>query len=432
MAAVLNVRWKMTLPNLSPQGVAEVKTGDFLEPEVNQNSARDDKTFLKNSTDLKSSHVQKNPIERLRLLLKDRFEQVNTLILEELQSEISLIPELAKHLIASGGKRMRPLLTLIAARFTDPMSCKSRENDQSALKADPSLTCKDGDIALAAAVEFIHTATLLHDDVVDESNLRRGAPSANALWGNSASVLVGDFLFSRSFQLMVRTGHLNVLEVLSSAAAKITEGEVMQLIDTGNLEISFERYESIIERKTAALFEAACYSGAMLGTTDTNLLKSFRDFGRYFGMTFQILDDVLDYKADIEDFGKNMGDDLKERKVTLPVIFAYQGANESEKLFWQTLFKLQTEEDENGDSQSSLNGHSSLHNKAPLEADLKQAFILIERCQGFDKSLARAQYYADKAMLALKSLESFAYTPQQNSILEALRDLTQYSLKRAF
>lgn len=253
---------------------------------------------------------------------------VNETLLQEMHSEIDLIPQLAQHLIASGGKRIRPLLTLAAAKLC---GYKGKKH-----------------IELAACVEFIHTATLLHDDVVDESNMRRGKASANTLWGNQASVLVGDFLFSRAFQLMVRVGHLDILGVLAKASATIAEGEVMQLMDNNNLNIVEQRYFDIIQAKTAALFEAACLVGGMIAQPHLSLStaplskaplpQALGAYGTAFGICFQIIDDVLDYAADEQELGKSIGDDFREGKITLPVIYAYHKGTAPEKQFWERVF----------------------------------------------------------------------------------------------
>ena len=241
--------------------------------------------------------------------------RVNALILERMQNEVALIPQLAGHIVASGGKRLRPMLTLASARL-----------------------CGYGGrrhVELAACVEFIHTATLLHDDVVDESLLRRGAETANAVWGNQASVLVGDFLFSRSFQLMVDAGSLEVLGILANASATIAEGEVRQLATVNRPETGAADYLKVIKGKTAALFAAACRIGAVIADRPHEEAEALEAYGMNLGMAFQLVDDVLDYSARQADLGKTVGDDFAEGKVTLPVILAYSRGNEEERTFWR-------------------------------------------------------------------------------------------------
>ncbi len=255
-----------------------------------------------------------NALEVLTASLVADMRGVNTMILKYMASEVPLVGQVAQYLIAAGGKRLRPLLTLASARL-----CGSTDNK-----------CH----SLAAAVEFIHSASLLHDDVVDESHQRRGQPSANDTFGNQASVLVGDFLFARAFEFMVSTGHLEILQVLAHASTKITEGEVLQLSLAGNIDTREEDYLSVVEAKTAALFSAATETGALLG--DVKYRQAMREFGYYFGMAFQLIDDVLDYSADQTTLNKNLGDDFREGKLTLPVILALRAADGAELEFWQS------------------------------------------------------------------------------------------------
>ena len=254
------------------------------------------------------------PLAALQALVGADMARVNALILERMQNEVALIPQLAGHIVASGGKRLRPMLTLASARL-----------------------CGYGGrrhIELAACVEFIHTATLLHDDVVDESLLRRGTETANAVWGNQASVLVGDFLFSRSFQLMVDVGSLEVLGILANASATIAEGEVRQLATVSRPETGIADYLKVIEGKTAALFAAACRIGAVIADRPREEAEALDAYGMNLGMAFQLVDDVLDYSASQADLGKTVGDDFAEGKVTLPVILAFDRGNEEERAFW--------------------------------------------------------------------------------------------------
>lgn len=256
-----------------------------------------------------------SPLDALARRLDVQMRAVNALILDRMRSEVPLIPELAGYLIAAGGKRIRPLLTLAAARLCD---CES-----------------NAPYGLAAAVEFIHSATLLHDDVVDSSAERRGRPSANRVFGNTASVLVGDFLFSRAFQLMVESGSLEALRILSNASAVIAEGEVMQLASLNDVGTGWERYLAIIDAKTAALFAAACEIGPVAAGSDEVVQAALRDYGANLGIAFQIADDVLDYMSVSGDMGKNPGDDFSEGKMTAPAILAFEQGDESELFFWK-------------------------------------------------------------------------------------------------
>lgn len=258
--------------------------------------------------------------EQLSTLFRAELNHVEHLISEKAGSEIAMIPELAEYLISAGGKRLRPLLTLAA----------------SALCAD----IPKGHIQLAAAVEFIHSATLLHDDVVDESDTRRGKITANHVWGNAASVLVGDFLFARAFELMVEAGSLSILDILARASAVIAEGEVLQLAHLHDLDMGESVYYRIIGAKTATLFAAATQVGAMsAGATDIQANK-LAEFGREMGYAFQLSDDMLDYFGDSEKLGKSVGDDFSEGKITMPVILAMQQSDESERQFWRQLFSM--------------------------------------------------------------------------------------------
>ncbi|MEM7617852.1 MAG: polyprenyl synthetase family protein, partial [Pseudomonadota bacterium] len=266
-------------------------------------------------TALPQNTTEQNALVDLQTRFETDMKEVNAHILNNMQSDVPLIPQLANYLIASGGKRVRPLLTLSAtALFKGDMKRAHR---------------------LAAAVEFIHTATLLHDDVVDDSEKRRGQESANVLFGNEASVLVGDFLFSRAFQLMTADGSLEVLKILSDASAIIAEGEVKQLSVQSNLDTTLEDYFKVIEGKTAALFAAACEVGPVIARRSTEEIKALRDYGHHLGMVFQITDDLLDYSPERSRLGKAIGDDFREGKMTAPIIFAIESANDEEKEFWQ-------------------------------------------------------------------------------------------------
>jgi octaprenyl-diphosphate synthase len=264
-------------------------------------------------------------LEALYNYVKDDLNLVNNVILQEMASQIPLIPNLAGHLIHAGGKRLRPILTIACAQLAGYQGPRH--------------------IPLAACVEFIHTATLLHDDVIDESNLRRGIASANALWGNKASVLVGDFLFSRAFELMVADGSFEVLKILSKASSTIVEGEVLQLITANDITTTETDYLNVIEAKTAQLFAAACHIGGVMAKCTNQQKEALAAFGRNLGIAFQLIDDVLDYYGEESQLGKTPGDDFREGKVTLPVILAFTQADAEEKKFWdRTLGKLEQED----------------------------------------------------------------------------------------
>jgi octaprenyl-diphosphate synthase len=284
---------------------------------------------------------------------------VNAVILERMQSEIPLIPALAGHLISGGGKRMRPMLTLAGAELVGYQGARHHK--------------------LAAAVEFIHTATLLHDDVVDGSELRRGKAAANIIFGNPATVLVGDFLFSRAFELMVEDGSLKVLKILSHASAVIAEGEVDQLTAQRQIETSEERYLGIIGAKTAALFAAASRISAVVAERDDAEERALDDFGRNLGIAFQLVDDAIDYDSDAAAMGKDSGDDFREGKMTLPVILAYARGNDEERGFWR----------------AAIAGHRN------RDEDFAHAIGLIRKHDALDATRERARHFASRAIDAL-------------------------------
>lgn len=317
--------------------------------------------------------------------VQDDLQLVNAVIMEEMHSSVALIPRLAGHLITAGGKRIRPLITLLAARLFDPVR-------------DPARVCQ-----LAACVEFIHAATLLHDDVVDDSHLRRGQATANTIWGNKSSVLVGDFLFSRAFQLMVRDGSLAVLELLSRTAARISEGEVLQQMTIGNPALSREEYFEIATAKTAPLFEAAAHVAGIVAERSETELQALAVFGRNLGITFQLIDDVLDYTVDDQNMGKNLGDDFREGKITLPVIVAYQAGSEIEQAFWRRTL---------GDHQQR-------------EHDLHQALIYLNKHQAFEQTRLQAQ---QKARDAQQSLQIFSDSAARDHLLQ----MTNFALNRLY
>jgi octaprenyl-diphosphate synthase len=284
---------------------------------------------------------------------------VNAVILERMQSKVALIPELAGHLIAGGGKRMRPMLTLASAALLDYTGTRHHK--------------------LAAAVEFIHTATLLHDDVVDGSGMRRGKRTANLIWGNPASVLVGDFLFSRAFELMVEDGSLKVLNILSHASAVIAEGEVDQLTAQRQVETSEEHYLHIINAKTAALFAAACRISPVVAEAGEEAEEALECFGRNLGIAFQLIDDAIDYSSDEETMGKGRGDDFRDGKVTLPVILAYARGSKDDRAFWKSAMQ--------GDRTS--------------DDDLAHATRLMQSTGALADTMERARLYGRRAIDAL-------------------------------
>lgn len=303
-------------------------------------------------------------VDTLTGLVRDDFIAVNDVIMQQMQSDVQMIPDLAGYLIASGGKRIRPLLTLASGQL-----CGLNQQDAQ----------KQRLVGLAACVEFIHTATLLHDDVVDESELRRGKETANAVWSNQASVLVGDFLFSRAFQLMVEDGSLRVLKILSDASAIIAEGEVHQLMTTNDLETSVDAYLQVIEAKTAALFAAACEVGAVVADAGAQKETALRDFGTYLGVAFQLVDDLLDYSADQQKLGKTIGDDFREGKMTLPIIVAIRSSTAEEQTFWTRTV---------GETDQA-------------DGDFATALGLVNKYQGLEATRLEAVNYAQKAAACL-------------------------------
>jgi octaprenyl-diphosphate synthase len=294
-----------------------------------------------NTATMKSADKTAHPLDQLSTLLGDDMQHVNAMIIKNMHSDVQLIPQLAAYLIAAGGKRIRPLLTLASTRLYGDTGPRP--------------------YGLSASVEFIHTATLLHDDVVDESVERRGKSSANIVFGNQASVLVGDFLFSRAFQLMVDDGSLDVLRILSTASAVIAEGEVLQLAAANDTSTSLDQYKNIIAAKTAALFSAACEIGPIIAGAGTDAQKAMRDYGHNLGMAFQIADDVLDYTADEGKLGKTVGDDFREGKLTAPVLIALEKANDEERAFWtRTMGELNQQDGDLATAKAILNRHGAI------------------------------------------------------------------------
>lgn len=335
-------------------------------------------TVVKETTQNASTMVA--PTDSLAQFLTEPMRRVNAIILDRMTSDVPMIPELAGYLIAAGGKRIRPLLTL---------ACADMCGDET-----------DNPKKLAAAVEFIHTATLLHDDVVDGSDQRRGKPAANAIFGNQASVLVGDFLFARAFELMVESDSLSALNILAKASSVITEGEILQMSLIGNMDTTQDQYFKIIEAKTAALFSASCEVAPVLTKRSDADIKVFRDYGHGLGMAFQIVDDIMDYTSTETQMGKSAGDDFMEGKMTLPVILGMQSASDDEKAFMQEALKN--------------------HNRD----DLEKFTSLLNKYDAFDHSLTIAKHYADTACEAIGKIET------ASKVREDLLALPQYLLKR--
>lgn len=322
------------------------------------------------------SSPEKSPsIAALDALTSEDLKEVNALILRAMESPVALIPQLASHIIAAGGKRLRPMLTLAAARLCGYQGTRH--------------------IGLAACVEFIHTATLLHDDVVDESELRRGAESANAIWGNKASVLVGDFLFSRSFELMVADGSLPVLTVLSEASSVIAEGEVLQLTTNNNVETSETAYQDVIRAKTAKLFSAACRIGALVAERPQVEEEALETYGMNLGITFQLIDDVLDYSASQAELGKTVGDDFREGKITLPVILAFRRGSDAERSFWRHTMEEGLQKD----------------------GDLERATQLMDKHGAISDSVERARHYGS---IARDAMGIFEDCPEKEALTAAI------------
>lgn len=327
------------------------------------------------------AHIRPS-LNSLQRCVADDLLKVNQVILHKVQNDVSLIADVATHIVNSGGKRLRPTLTIASAKLCGYTG--------------------DRHIRLAACVEFIHTATLLHDDVVDESKLRRGLATANDIWGNKSSVLVGDFLFSRSFQLMVEDGSLEVLKILSDASATISEGEVKQMMTTNAPQTSEADYLDVIKGKTAALFAAASELGAVVSDT-FDQQENLRQFGMNLGIAFQLVDDALDYAANQQELGKTVGDDFREGKITLPVILAYQLGNANDRSFFErTLSEL---------DQS--------------EGDLATAMHIINRLNTIELTFERARAFAEKAREGLRAFPN-------STIKSALEEMVDFCVDRAY
>ena len=343
------------------------------------------------------SPTSENVLKALADYLAEDMLACNREIIARMQSDVPLIPQLAAHLVAAGGKRLRPLLVLAAARLAG-----YREQGEGMRH-----------IGVAACVEFIHTATLLHDDVVDNSQLRRGLASANAVFGNKASVLVGDFLFARAFQILTAGGSLPVMAILSAASATLAEGEVMQMTTQNDLTTTVDRYLQVIYGKTAALFAAACETGAVVAGTDEQTREALRQYGANLGMAFQLVDDALDYSADQAVLGKTVGDDFYEGKVTLPVLAAYHAGNKEDQEFWR-----RTIEDSDDGQQ---------------DGDLEHALELIARTNAINVTMDKARNYAQAASDALDRMSKagLAANADMEPLRQLLKDVAIYTVDRA-
>jgi octaprenyl-diphosphate synthase len=314
-------------------------------------------------------------IEQLVALTASDMQRVNAMILSRTGSQVTMIPEVANHLISSGGKRLRPMLTLAAAQLSGYDG--------------------DGHVKLAAGVEFMHTATLLHDDVVDESDMRRGKVAARIKWGNEASVLVGDFLLGQAFRMMVEVGSLRALEILSSAASLIAEGEVMQLAAAKNTETNEDEYLAIIRGKTAELFGAACEVGPVIANRPKAEAAACRSYGMNLGIAFQLVDDALDYGGASAQLGKNTGDDFREGKITLPVVLSFRRGTDEDRAFWKRTL-------EQGDIR---------------EGDIEQASAIMKRCRALEDTVERARHYG---AMARDALAIFPQGEMKSALLETV------------
>ncbi len=320
-------------------------------------------------------------LEDLNTLTESDMQRVNQMITENQASDVVLINQLSQHIIYSGGKRLRPVLVLLSAK-----ACGYSGDD---------------DALLAAVVEFIHTATLLHDDVVDNSEMRRGQKTASNIWGNEAAVLVGDYLYSRAFQMMVRAESMRIMDLLAHATNTIAQGEVLQLLNIHDADTTEEKYHEVIYGKTACLFEAATRIGAILGDSDTQLEQAMADFGRHLGIAFQLVDDALDYTANSDELGKNVGDDLTEGKPTLPLIYAMQHANDEQKSLIREAIK-----------EGGLEHIGAITN-------------ILDETGALDYTLGQARSESTLAKAAIKSLP-------QNEFKQALLFLADYANQRDY
>jgi len=314
-------------------------------------------------------------IDRLIELVTADMERVNQTILSRTESHVSMVPDVANHLIVSGGKRLRPMLTLATAGLCNYSG--------------------SGHVKLAASVEFMHTATLLHDDVVDESDLRRGKLAARMVWGNSASVLVGDFLLGQAFKMMVEVGSLACLDVLATASTVIAEGEVMQLAAAKDTQTSEDDYLAVIRAKTAALFSAACEVGPILAQRPKAEIAACRGFGLNLGIAFQLIDDALDYGGTASLLGKNVGDDFREGKITLPIVLSFRRGSEAERAFWQR----------------------TLEQGEIKDGDLDAAIALLRKHRALEDTIERARHYGTMARDALELFPNSDWKAALNEVV---------------
>lgn len=318
--------------------------------------------------------------KRIFNVVEDDFSAVNQLILDQLHSDVDLVETISQYLVDSGGKRIRPLLVLLAAKCCDYQG-------------------KDH-ILLATIIEFLHTATLLHDDVVDMSELRRGRSTANAVFGNAPSVLVGDFLYSRAFQMLVDLGDLRIMAIMASCTNQIAEGEVKQLTNARNPDLTEQQYRDVIQAKTAILFEAAAETAGILSGVNDNQQQALKNYGAHLGMTFQLVDDLLDYDGEVEEMGKNVGDDLAEGKMTLPLIHTLQNSSKEN---------------------AELIRNAVLKNRA---SDAKKIIALVKSSDALTYTLDKAEQEANQAIQQLDNLPD-------NAFRAALKDLAHQALKRS-
>ena len=330
---------------------------------------------------LLTSASQPVDFESIKQLIAQESKAVDSLIINQLSSDVVLINQMGHYIVNNGGKRLRPMLLLLVAKALG--------------KINPS------HITLAAVIEFIHTATLLHDDVVDESDLRRGRESANAVWGNAASVLVGDYLYSSAFEMMVSTNNMSVMEILSKTTTAIAEGEVLQLLNCNNPDTTEQKYLEVISRKTAILFSAATRLAGVISGVDSRLEKKLSEYGQHLGIAFQLIDDALDYKADKEQLGKNLGDDLAEGKPTLPLIHAIKNSTQTDAQIIIEAIK---------------NGNRDVFN---------QVYDIVKASKAIEYTEDRAYEEAEKAMASIESLPESEYK-------SALNALASFSVQRNY
>lgn len=338
---------------------------------------------MQNNMQSKKMSVDSNALIEIKNISKNDLKMMDQVIEKRLSNSSALVKEITFHIVNSGGKRLRPILTILSSKLFGYEGHRH--------------------IKLAAAVEFIHTATLLHDDVVDHSKLRRGKPTANNCWDNKSCILVGDFLFSQSFLLMSEDRDHEVLNTLSKAAAIIAEGEVNQLASISNLELKETQYLEIISAKTAELFAAAAKVGSIVANTSENIKNDMYNFGLNLGIAFQIIDDILDYNAEESNLGKSVGDDFREGKVTLPIIYTYNNCNDSEKMLLQNMFS----------------------SKLVSDSDFKEVLVLMSKYRSLNRCFQLANDYIQKAKESIQSAPS-------NNVKEALEKLLDFSVEREF